>query len=141
MTDALTNAERLLREAAGGVDYPSGYTFQDSRYIAAADALAAERERRGPTRQQVVDVLERYRRMARDGAETNAITAVGQSVLELFDAAPPLPPAPSVCECGDPSATSCASCIVADYQAQHPSCVTCCPLPARPTPEDTPDDR
>lgn len=31
-----------------------------------------------------------------------------------------------VCDCGA-ALTSCASCAVADWQAAHPDCVTCCP--------------
>ena len=35
------------------------------------------------------------------------------------------------CACGNPVAESCVSCIEGDYQAAHPECTTCCPLPVR----------
>jgi hypothetical protein len=36
-------------------------------------------------------------------------------------------PPPAVCDCGSVS-TQCSSCAVADWQAAHPECLTCCPV-------------
>lgn len=48
MTDALTNAERLLRKAGRRYDDMLGWSSEEGEAChAAADALAAERERRG----------------------------------------------------------------------------------------------
>lgn len=163
---ALTHAERLLRHLAE-LKWMPDETAKELR--AAADALAAERERREEMMMLKVECSHCHHMTnaglsplppataPRDnGGMTGAFLVVNKSDGRVmgdcstlaeaealrrdciaadeaseYAVASFVPPATGVCECGDPSAMSCVSCIVADYQAQHPSCTTCCPLPYR----------
>jgi len=58
-------------------------------------------------------------------AGEDTLDALVPVVAALLDAERPR------CDCGG-AVTVCADCAVADYQAQHPDCTTCCPAP----PED-----
>lgn len=98
MTDAMTNAERLLREKCErarlmGQRCNPEPPFLLCEYCAAADALAAERERRGRLGLTLRQWVEQHDGISPADRDRLIAELDGYGLASLVIAAPPLPPA------------------------------------------------